>query len=109
MLWTTRPSGENAHGTELLAPQAPQLVLGNVVQLVQLVRHGSLEQPRRLVVILVRAPLRLRDDPVDDAQFEAVGSVGLEGSGRLPRLASIAPEDGGAAFGRDDRVDCVFL
>ena len=54
-------------------------------------------------------PSRLRHDPVDHAELEAVRRVGLERRGRLLRLPGVAPEDRGAALGRDHRVDRVLL
>ena len=54
-------------------------------------------------------PARLRDDPVDHAELEAVRGIGLEGGGGLPRLAGVAPQDRGAALRRDHRVDRVLL
>ena len=54
-------------------------------------------------------PVRLRHDPVDHAELEAVRGVGLERGRGLLRLARVAPEDRGAALGRDHRVDRVLL
>ena len=58
-----------------------------------------------LVVVRVRASGRLRHDPVDDAELEAVDRVGLECGRGLLRLARVAPQDRRAPLRGDDRVD----
>src|SRR3954454_310832 len=91
--------GEDADPTEPLAPASPQLVAGDALEVAERGRERRAEQSRGLLVVGVRAPRRLRDDPVDDAELEAVPRVGPEGGGRLRRLRAVAPEDGGAALG----------
>ena len=54
------------------------------------------------------ATQRLRDDLVDQPVAEQVLGRQLQGLGRGRRLVVAAPEDGGAAFGRDHRVDRVL-
>src|SRR5260370_1338858 len=50
----------------------------------------------------------LGPDRVDDAEPQEVGRGDLHGLRGLGRLRGVAPEDRGAALGRDDRVDRVL-
>ena len=94
---------------EPASPQASALVGIERVDLGQRGLERVREQRGGLVVVRVGAAGRLGDDPVDDAELEAVPRVRLERGGRLLRLAGVAPEDRGAALGRDDGVDGVLL
>ena len=91
-------SGVNAQRAELGSPPALELVRRDGFELIERLLQALAEEPRGLVVIRVGAALRLGDDPVDDAQLEAVKRVRLEGGGRLLRLAGVAPENGRAAL-----------
>jgi hypothetical protein len=57
----------------------------------------------------VGAPLGLGHDPVDDAELEAVRGIGLERRCSLFGLGGVTPENRGAAFRRDHRIDAVLL
>ena len=50
----------------------------------------------------------LRHDRVDDPEPQQVGRGDPHRLGRLGRLGRVAPQDGGAALGRDHRVDGVL-
>ena len=49
-------------------------------------------------------PGRLGDDFVDELELEQVGRGHFQRGGGLGRLGLVAPENGRAALGRDDRV-----
>ena len=75
---------------------------------VERLRDRIAEQPRGAVVVLVRAAGRLRHDRVDDAEVVAEARRRLERGGGLLALVDVAPQDRGAALGRDHRVDGVL-
>ena len=80
-------AGEDAHRPELRAADASELVGGEHRPASSRWRDDRVaEQRRRAVGIELRPALRLGDDPVDHAELEAVGGVGLEGGGGLLRL-----------------------
>ena len=58
--------------------------------------------------VAVGAALGFADDLIDDSQLAQVLGRELEGVGRFLAMVGAAPEDRGAALGRDDRVDRVF-
>src|SRR5262249_29044000 len=91
------------------APLPPKLVGREARQVLQCFAERVPQEPGRSVVIRVRAVGRLGDDRVDDTQFVTVNRVGLERRGGLLGFGRIAPEDRGAALGRDHRVDRVLL
>ena len=72
-------------------------------------QSALLEEPRGRVVVVVRPARRLRDDPVDTPSSRQCAASGLNAAAAFLRLARVAPEDRGAALGRDDRVDRVLL
>jgi hypothetical protein len=102
-------SSENAEAAETRSPTALELVSGRPVQVLQGLADRVPEQPSGPVVVRMGAVRRLRDDRVDHPQLEAMGRVGLEGRCSLALLVGVAPENRGAALGRDHRVDGVFL
>ena len=67
-----------------------------------------LERGRGLVRRVVRAAERLGDHFVHHAQFLQAAGVELEGGGGLGGMGAVLPQDGGAAFGGDDRVISVL-
>src|SRR5689334_18937897 len=76
-------SGEDAHAAELRAAPAAQLAAAQVGEALERLDERGLQQARRLVEVVLRAPCGLGDDRVDHAQLEAVQRVGLEGRRRL--------------------------
>src|SRR5580765_3474466 len=102
-------SGVNAQRAELGSAPALQVVRGDRFELFQRLAEALAQQARRLVRVCVSAALRLRDDPVDHAQFEAMNGVRLEGGRGLLGLACVSPEDGCTPLRRDDGVDRVLL
>src|SRR5919109_1371309 len=70
-----RRSGEDAHAAELRPPGTAELVSGDAFELAECVHEGRLQQPRRLVDVLLGAALGLGDDLVDHAQLETVRRV----------------------------------
>ena len=101
--------GEDAHAAELRAAAAAQLDPRGVVELRERLGERCLEKHGRLVVIGLRASVRLGDDAVDHPELEAMERVGLERRRGLLRLTRVAPEDRGATFRGDHRVDGVLL
>ena len=67
--------------------------------------QGNVEQIGGGFVIAMGSALGLGNDIVDAAEFAEVGSGDAHGFGGQFLLCSVAPHDGGAAFGRDDRID----
>jgi hypothetical protein len=57
---------------------------------------------------VVRAACGFGNDFVDEVEREQVGGGHFEGGGGFGRVGLVLPEDGGAAFGRDDGVVGVF-
>src|SRR5882672_3845147 len=83
---TDSGSGEDAHPAELRAPAPPELLSGRLLELLEAFEQGGLEQAGGLVVIVLGAAGRLRHDPVDHAELEAMEGVRLEGRSGLLRL-----------------------
>src|SRR6185437_10339577 len=98
-LWTALR--ENAQRAEFRAPAAAELVPRDVHQFLEILGDRLLQQARRLVVVVLGPAVGLGDDPVDHAELETVGGVGLEGGGRFLRLPCVPPEDHRAALRRD--------
>jgi len=72
-------------------------------------REVRIERPRGPFGIVVGAADRLRHDLVDDAPNEQVRRGDLQRLGRAHLLGGVAPEDRGAALGRDHAVDGMLL
>src|SRR6266516_759941 len=102
-------SGVNAQRAEFGSAPALQVVRRNGFQVLERFLQTFPQEASGLVWIHVGAALGLGDDPVDDAELEAVDGVRLERRSRLLRLAGVPPENGRATFGRDDGVDRVLL
>ena len=101
------------HGVRTERPIAAVARLDQLVERdgpegVELADDGGLQPPGRLGVIGLCPALRLRDDDVDDAEFELVGGghPHREGRGRGP--VRRAPQDRRAALRADDGVDGVL-
>src|SRR6266576_1046122 len=71
-------SGVNAQRAEFGSAPALQVVRRNGFQVLERFLQTFPQEASRFVVVQVGAPLRLGDDPVDDPELEAVGSVRLE-------------------------------
>jgi hypothetical protein len=74
---------------------------------------GGAKLVARVVSFPVRGPCagsaeRLWDDTLDHAQLLEIGGGDLHCLGGVGRLLSGAPQDRGAAFGRDHRIDAVL-
>src|SRR6266550_5439880 len=102
-------SGVNAQRAEFGSAPALQVVRRNGFQVLERFLQTFPQEAGGFIVIHVGAALGLGDDPVDDAELEAMDGVRLERRSRLLRFAGVPPEDGRATFGRDDGVDRVLL
>src|SRR5579863_10070838 len=60
------------------------------------------------VVIVLGAAYGFGDNAVDEAEFEEIRGGEAEGGGGAGRLAGVAVDDGGAAFGGDNAVISVL-
>ena len=75
---------------------------------VELGDDGLLEAGRGGRRVVLGPALRLLDDQIDDAQGDLVHGRHLHRRRGRRRLVGVAPQDRGAALGRDDRVDRVL-
>ena len=105
-----RPLGHGVRAVRPVSLEASldQLVERDAAQRVELLDHDLLDAPGRLGRVGVSALAGLGDDRVDDAQLVLLAGRDLHGHGRLLALLGRSPQDGGAAFGADDRVDRVL-
>src|SRR4029450_13074868 len=95
----------DTHSTEFRPPLAPEDVRRCAFDLGEREFERFAEQPGGLVVIFLRAAVRLGNDPVDHPQLERVQRIWLERRRRLPGLPGVPPENGCAALGADGRVE----
>src|SRR5688572_20489343 len=106
--WRSAANGrflELAHPAELLEAAHDALLGPEVAHGAERLDERFLEQGGGLDVIFVGAPGGLRDDEVDDVEGEQVFGGDAQGGGGPRGLRGVLPEDGGAAFRRDDGVD----
>ena len=96
-----------AEGAELLVAAPEPLGRGERGGLPQALPQRRVEQPRRLVVVVLSAARRLRDDEVNDARFVEFRRGQAQELGGARRLRAVLEENRGAALGRDDGVDGV--
>src|SRR5207253_1059406 len=68
MLWIVLESGEDAHRAELLPSRSPQCRARLMLDLPERLVEALREQPRRLVVVGLRAAGRLGHDRFDHAE-----------------------------------------
>ena len=100
--------GRLAHAQELVAPAALQLRAGQVQQRAELLLDRVADAAMVVGPAAMRAAHGLGDDLVDQPMPEQVLGRQLQGLGRDRRLVAAAPQDRGAALGRDHRVDRVL-
>src|SRR5690606_18730218 len=97
-----------ADGLVLGPASLPELVYRETLELRHVANERGAQMARGQVPIHVGAALRLRHDLVADAEPEEVSSGQLECLRGLLLVLGGAPEDRGAPFGGDDRVDGVL-
>src|SRR5688572_3240146 len=99
---------ELAMAHQALKPLLDELARLFLLQLLQRLGERFLERLRRGLRIAVRAAERLGNDLVDQAERLQAVRGDAERLGRLGRHLGAAPQDRGAAFGRDHRVGRVL-
>src|SRR2546429_671724 len=97
-----------AHRPELAIPPLAALFAGQVGRVLQVALDRFRDRRGRALRVRVRPSRRLRNDLVDDAELLQVPGGQAESLGRLLLSGSVLPENGGAAFRRDDRIDRVL-
>src|SRR5690349_12082297 len=95
---------EDAHLSELLIPLLFQRGSFDLDELCVVLRYCFSNRSYCFHNSAVGAAFGLGDDLVDEAELEGGLGGEAEGHGGFVSLFGGSPEDGGAAFGRNDRV-----
>ena len=110
--YTWQRSGEDvevlAHVAEFFVAGVNQFIGGMVGEGQELALEDFAEEFRGGFVIAVGASIGFGNNFVDDAKFHEVVGHNFHGDGGGFSFGRIAPDDGGAAFGRDHGVETVF-
>src|SRR3546814_1730211 len=106
--WSSDVCSSDLHVEELLAPALLQLRAAVAQQLAQTLLKLVADRGESLLATAMGAAQRLRNDVVDDTEAQQVLGRQAQSLGRLLRLLAGAPENRGAAFWRDHRVDRVL-
>ena len=94
-----------SHGPPLAVPGVEPCRGAHARDRRQRLRQRHVEQRRRLLVVRVGAAAWLRHDLVHQSGLDQVGSRQFQRGRGLDLLAGVAPQDRGAALGRDHAVD----
>src|ERR1700754_2074289 len=100
--------GEGAIAAQALVTLFQQLVDTELLEFVQLVEQDGFETNRHGLRIAMRTAQRLTHDLVDQAVLEQARRRETHDVGGILGLVGALPEDGSAAFRRDDRVGRVL-